>query len=240
MSLNLRENNLSDEDKNENKKELFEINLPEKKNTENEKTDLIRNDINIIKKDIDKLYDDIDNKMYNKLDNQLNNQLEISSNSINLIVFLIVITLVIFILLLWYFIKNYYYSSQNYNLNNLENNNLNNLNNHHNCNDYNCIHNKMFNSNLVNNLENNNLENNNLENNNLENSKNNYINLDYSGINTKLYDYHNNFPHKNTIFVSSIHEYYPPFTKVIQDGDTNYIPIHNSKKGYFEQMLKFR
>jgi hypothetical protein len=233
MSDEKRENNLADE------KELFDINLPPKTNTkDNEKTDLILNDISVIKKDIDKLYGDMDNKLHEKIDNQLelsNNHLELSNSSINLIIFLIVLSLVIVILLMWFFIKNYYYNTD--------------LNQNSKCNCYknnmkcNCFKKQYLeNLNSLNSLSQpiqpTQITQSNNENQNED--KNNYINLDYSDVNTKLYDYHDEFPHKNTVFVSSIHEYYPPFTKVIQDGESNYIPIHNSKKGYFEQMKKFR
>jgi len=247
MSDKKRDNNLADE------KELFDINLPPKINTkDNEKTDLILNDISVIKKDIDKLYGNMDNKMYEKIDNQL----ELSNSSINLIIFLIVLSLVIVILLLWFFIKNYYYKTD---LN--QNSKCNCFKNNMKCN---CFKNQYLeNLNSLNNLNNLTLlsqlnqlnqpnqpnqpnptippnQSINLNNQNQIEEKNNYINLDYSDVNTKLYDYHDEFPYKNTVFVSSIHEYYPPFTKVIQDGNNNYIPIHNSKKGYFEQMKKFR
>ena len=64
--------------------------------------------------------------------------------------------------------------------------------------------------------------------------------LNYSGVKTGLYDYHDKLPYESTTFVSGIHDYYYPFTKVMNKDGKIFIPIPNSKMTYFESMKTFR
>jgi hypothetical protein len=69
-----------------------------------------------------------------------------------------------------------------------------------------------------------------------------YENMDSDGVSMRVYDdiSDGGIPYENTIFVSSIHDYYPPFSRVVQNEDKIYMPIHNSKRNYEEQINKFR
>jgi hypothetical protein len=66
--------------------------------------------------------------------------------------------------------------------------------------------------------------------------------MESDGVEMKIYNdvTDGGIPYENTIFVSGIHDYYPPFSRVVQSGDKIYMPIHNSRKNYIEQMNKFR
>jgi len=79
-----------------------------------------------------------------------------------------------------------------------------------------------------------------IKNNLMKCDKQGMTNTSFTGIDTRVYDARDKLP-KDIIFVSGIHDYYPPFTKVAMGKDgAPYMPIHNSRMGYVEQMRKFR